>query len=154
MYKDELGMGLITEGEKVKLGAVALAALAIAESPFAEEYSKVLQRLLATVAFLWQDNGEFRTFYRHSSRRDCQNFYPGEALLLWSALLTDSTDVSLIDRFWRSFEHYQRWHKAQPNPAFVPWHTQAYFNVWRLSGDQRLARAIFEMNDWLLPIQQ
>jgi len=96
----------------------------------------------------------FRTFYRPIGRMDCQNFYPGEVLLLWSRLMGTVNDASLAERFWKSFEFYQSWHRANRNPAFIPWHTQAYFNVWRVGRDDRLAHAVFEMNDWLLPIQQ
>jgi hypothetical protein len=154
MYREEGGLGLIFDGEKVKLGAVALAALALAESPLADEYRAILQRLCATVSALWTESGQFRTFYRPAHRNDCQNFYPGEALLLWARLLATGSDTSLAARFWRSFEYYQRWHKAHRNPAFIPWHTQAYWNVWQLTRDRRLADAILDMNDWLLPVQQ
>jgi hypothetical protein len=154
MYREEGGLGLIFDGEKVKLGAVALAALALAEAPLADEYRAILQRLCATVSALWTESGQFRTFYRPAHRNDCQNFYPGEALLLWARLLATGSDTSLAARFWRSFEYYQRWHKAHRNPAFIPWHTQAYWNVWQLTRDRRLAEAILDMNDWLLAVQQ
>ena len=154
MYREDGDLGLILDGEKVKLGAVALAALALAESPFADEYKAIVQRLSATVSALWTESGQFRTFYRPAHRNDCQNFYPGEALLLWARLVATGNDASLADRFWRSFEYYQRWHNANRNPAFIPWHTQAYWNVWQLTHDRRLADAILEMNDWLLPVQQ
>jgi hypothetical protein len=142
------------EGEKVKLGAIALAALALSEAPFANEFESITQRLLATVIFLWQDNGQFRTFYRPANRMDCQNFYPGEALLLWSVLIGSEKDAALVERFWRSFEFYQSWHQQNPNPAFIPWHTQAYFRLWKWTPDSRLPKAIFAMNDWLLDVQQ
>ncbi|MFT3920931.1 MAG: hypothetical protein QM778_00185 [Myxococcales bacterium] len=87
-------------------------------------------------------------------RNDCQNFYPGEVLLLWSNLLTRKMDPSLLARFNQSVDYYQRWHLANRNPAFVPWHTQAYANVWKLTGDPRLRDAVFTMNDWLLSVQQ
>lgn len=148
MYREEGGKGLILDGEKVKLGAVAMAALAMAESPF--DCQVIYRQLLSTVESLWTENGQFRTFYRPAGRMDCQNFYPGEALLLWSRI----PDDSIQSRFWKSFSFYQQWHHANRNPAFIPWHTQAYFNVWQQVRDERLAKAIFEMNDWLLDVQQ
>jgi hypothetical protein len=154
MYRNEHGLGLIEEGGKVKLGAVALAALTLQDSPFAGKFAEIVQSLQATVTFLWQEHGEFRTFYRPVERRDCQNFYPGEALLLWSKLIVDKTDASLVERFWRSFDFYQRWHLANRNPAFIPWHTQAYRILWQFCPNERLAHAIFNMNDWLLAVQQ
>ena len=84
MYAEEGELGLILEKDKVKLGAVALAALALTESPFADEFASVRDRLATTVDRLWTKDGAFRTFYRPAERNDCQNFYPGEALLFWA----------------------------------------------------------------------
>ncbi len=154
MYREEGSLGLIVDGPKVKLGAVALAALALRESPFHEQHDSVYRRLLATVESLWTDSGQFRTFYRPADRTDCQNFYPGEALLLWSEIAVSGGNARLVERFWKSFEFYQQWHVANRNPAFIPWHTQAYFNLWRINRDPRLAEAVFLMNDWLLDVQQ
>ena len=153
MYREEGGLGLIVEGDKVKLGAIALAAMALSESPFAQEYAIQHDRLSTTVRSLWMESGQFRTFHRPAERMDNQNFYPGEALLFWSSRIA-AGDGSVIEPFWQSFEFYQRWHMANRNPAFIPWHTQAYWNMWKLTSDERLSRAIFEMNDWLLDIQQ
>src|SRR6185369_3868564 len=117
-------------------------------------YQSIYRRLLATVEALWCESGQFRSFYRPADRMDCQNFYPGEALLLWATMIAAEPSSTLIERFWKSFEFYQNWHMANRNPAFIPWHTQAYYKVWQVNRDQRLADAIFLMNDWLLDIQQ
>jgi hypothetical protein len=53
-----------------------------------------------------------------------------------------------------SFRYYRDWHREQRNPAFVPWHTMAYEKVWNLTGDAALRDFVFEMNDWLLEMQQ
>jgi hypothetical protein len=157
--KEPDGRGLIFDRETVKLGAVALAALAIIEHPSRAEFREQELSLLKTVDSLWLPTGEFRTFERPATRNDNQNFYPGEALLLWAALYEESAranrpDRQLLDRFMRSFDHYQNWHRGHRNPAFVPWHTQAYYRVWRRTGESKLAVAIFEMNDWLVDTMQ
>jgi hypothetical protein len=56
----------------------------------------------------------------------------------------------------RSFRYYRKWHlePRHRNPAFIPWHTQAYFIVFEQTHDRELADFIFEMNDWLVPFQQ
>ena len=46
------------------------------------------------------------------------------------------------------------WHLENRNPAFIPWHTQAYYIVWELTGEGEFADAVFAMNDWLLGVQQ
>ncbi len=53
MYAEEGELGLILEQDKVKLGALALAALALTESPFADEFATVRDRLATTIDRLW-----------------------------------------------------------------------------------------------------
>ena len=157
-YTREGSLGLIVEPSDgdVKLGAVALAALAIMEHPRRQEFALQEAALRRTVNRLWQEDGSFRTFFRPADRVDNQNFYPGEALLLWANRYRETRDPALLERFMRSFRYYRRWHldEANRNPAFVPWHTQAYAAVWRVTRDRRLLEFVFEMNDWLLTMQQ
>ena len=156
-YRREGALGIIDDGGKVKLGGVALAALAVAESPRREELADVERSLAATIDHLWRDDGSFRTFLRPAERNDCQNFYPGEALLYWSHCLTSTHDAgreAIVSRFMKTAANYQAWHRVRPNPAFVPWHTQACVSVWQQTRDQRLREWVFAMNDWLLGMQQ
>jgi hypothetical protein len=154
--EDSGGHGLITDrGGAVKLGAVALAWLALTEHPQAGRYETQARALLKTMDALWQTNGEFHTFWHPPERRgDNVNFYPGEALLAWAALYERTRDPDRLERFRRSVRFYRDWHRANRNPAFVPWHTMACARVWALTRETELRDWIFEMNDWLLPIQQ
>jgi hypothetical protein len=136
-----------------KLGAAALAALAIVEAPTRADHAEEELALRELVESMQQPDGSFRTFYR-SDRNDNQNFYPGEALLLWATLLEEETNAALAQRFERAFEYYRRWHRENRNPAFVPWHTQAYYKVWRRTHDERHRDFIFEMNDRIADFQQ
>jgi hypothetical protein len=154
-YREVGNIGTIAFNGSAKLGASAMAALAIYEQeglkgPHAHEFDM----LLRGIDILWCDDGSFRTFHFPAGRNDNQNFYPGEALCLWARLLEDKMDSTLLKRFLKSFRHYRDYHRANPNPAFVPWHTMAYYAVWKLTGDVELADFIFEMNDWLLDMQQ
>lgn len=154
-YETDGPFGLIIEDDKVKLGAVAISFLALLETDLAvPDRDELLASLLATMTHLWQDSGQFRTFYRPSWRMDQQNFYSGEALLAWSAWIVESNDKTTLQRFMRSFRFYRDWHLANRNPAFIPWHTQACFRLWKLNQDSDLAEWIFRMNDWLLGMQQ
>lgn len=154
-YLVENGLGLIEYNENVKLGAAALAGLAILEHPSAANYSAELDSLMQTVDYLWQEDGSFHTFYRPENRiGENQNFYPGEALLFWSELYEQSQDPELLDKFMLSFRYYRNWHRENQNPAFIPWHTQAYYKVWKITNDEELKAFIFEMNDWLLDFQE
>jgi hypothetical protein len=153
-YRFENGKGMITWQGTVKLGALAMAALAIIESPFAETWKDELAQLRQTIDGLWQPSGAFRTFLLPADRNDNQNFYPGEALLFWATSLDKQPDKELLDRALKSFFHYRSHFRRNPNPAFVPWHSQAAAILFRLTGEPDLREFIFEMNDWLLPHQQ
>lgn len=153
-YRRDGAFGYLAEGAKAKLGAAALAALAVFENPDAARYREQFDRLSHTVDALWQETGEFRTFLLPDDRNDNQNFYPGEALLFWATRLAqDGGDPA---RFLQSFAYYRDWHRANRNPAFVPWHTQAYYTALPVAGAAAAALEafIFEMNDWLLEMQQ
>jgi hypothetical protein len=154
-YSTDGDLGLIADPDgDVKLGAVALAALAISQHPDRDRWAAEEAALRRTVDHLWQADGSFVTFYVPEGRNDNQNFYPGEALLLWAVTLEQETDAELLDRFLRSFEYYRAWHREQPNPAFVPWHSMAYEIAWRVTGDEDLRGFVFEMNDWLVATMQ
>jgi hypothetical protein len=79
--------------------------------------------------------------------------------LLWATLYSQNKDEALLAQFMKSFEFYQAWHLDEGipnrrNPAFIPWHTQAYYMVWSHTKSAALKDFIFAMNDWLLPIQE
>lgn len=146
--------GLIDEYGKRKLGGIALAALAIVESPYRAEFAAQEAALRRTVESMQLPDGSFRTFYG-TDRNDNQNFYPGEALLLWATLLNeDPSNTALAQRFQNAFTYYRTWHRENRNPAFIPWHTQAYFSVWKRTKDEGLRDFMFEMNDFLSDFQQ
>lgn len=156
-YRLEGGLGMIEWNGKVKLGALALAAYAIVNHPKRAQWRAEEAAIRRTIDELWRPDGRFESFFKKPpNTREQQNFYPGEALLLWADLYEKERDEKLLDRFMKSFEYYREWHlePLHRDPSFIPWHTQAYYQVWKITRDERLADFIFEMNDWLVPIQQ
>ena len=149
-------LGYIKWNEKVKLGSLALAALAILEHPKRDKWAAQEQALQRGIEGLWLESGAFITFYEPWGRNDNQNFYPGEALLYWAELYSKTDDQELLSRIMQSFRYYKNWHQQEENrnPAFIPWHTQAYYLVWKKTRNEELKQFIFEMNDWLLHMQQ
>jgi len=147
-------MGVIAWDGSAKLGSLALAGLAILESPFAESWKVELAELRRTINTLWQPSGAFRTFVFPADRNDNQNFYPGEALLFWAISLQKNRDEALLSQAMRSLYFYRSHFRKDSNPAFVPWHSQAALILYRLTGEEGIRDFIFEMNDWLLPHQQ
>ncbi|NVK55075.1 MAG: hypothetical protein HWE26_05625 [Alteromonadaceae bacterium] len=153
-YKTEEDIGYIEYNGKRKLGAAALAALAIFTSPQRDDFSQSYNGLANAIAGQWQPDGMFRTFIRQE-RNDVHNFYPGEALYYWAHVIEQEGPTSpLLDKFMKSARTYMAWHKSARNPAFIPWHTQAYFKVWQVTKDPFLAQSIKQMNDWLVVVMQ
>lgn len=153
-YRQEGALGYVIEEDRIKLGSCALAGMAIEELEDESAYRAEREGFQNMVLKLWSEDGSFRTFYRPAERNDDQNFYPGEALLYWATLWRKHGDPVILDRILRSYAYYREYHLNNRHPAFIPWHTQAYFLVWEATRDERLKDFIFEMNDWLLPIQQ
>ncbi|AJE48858.1 hypothetical protein [Celeribacter indicus] len=158
-YREVEGIGTIILDGKAKLGAVALAALAIAEGRHygliaPDAHQDAFAGLNDCIDRLWQPDGAFRTFLVPRDRNDNQNFYPGEALLYWATLYRTARRPELLERCLKSFSHYRDWHRRFPNPAFVPWHTQACKMLHDDTQKPELADFIFERNDWLLGMQQ
>lgn len=146
-YYEKQDLGLIENGGVIKLGALAIAGLSLKQYN-GNDFDSQLQHLVNTVKILWRDDGSFKTYYKPRDKEGNHNFYPGEALLLLATI--DPTDAKLKT----SFNYYKEWHIQNQNPAFIPWHTQAYYLMWKATQDQELVDFIFEMNDWLLSIQQ
>lgn len=156
-YHEEGELGIIEYQGKVKLGALALAALALVEHPKRAKWRRQEQALLRTILAMWNEDGSFTGFLKPQGYGGgAQNFYPGEALLLWAVLYEKEKNPALLLRFMKSFEYYRTWHLVanNRNPAFVPWHTQAYYIIWKLIKNDELQDFIFTMNDWLIDVMQ
>ncbi|MGI9535278.1 MAG: hypothetical protein ACR2NW_10040 [Thermodesulfobacteriota bacterium] len=148
-YKEKNDYGYLTSTKGISLGGAALAGIAILNSPNPDEYRTEEQKLRNFTYMLQQDNGKFNVYYDLDSELN-QNYFPGETLYYWSVILQNNKDHELEKRFMKSFEYYRKWHRNNRNSAFVPWHTQAYYNMWQLTKNDEFKDFIFEMNDWIL----
>ena len=150
------GRGVIVEQTGAKLGATALAALANLESPARADFATELDMLAAGVNSMFDEQHGFRTFF-FPAERDGQNwnFYSGEALLFCAeALRRRYPSAPTLEKCVMAFEACRDRHRRQRNPAFVPWHTQACTALYAVSRQRQFVDWVFEMNDWLLPMQQ
>ncbi|MBE0437244.1 MAG: hypothetical protein IBX56_15740, partial [Methylomicrobium sp.] len=109
-YSSEDGHGLIEYQNQVKLGAVALAAMAILEHPERSRWADQEQALHLTIDALWHEDGSFSTYFKPKGLQRNQNFYPGEALLYWALLYERDRNPELLRRFLMSYEYYRAWH--------------------------------------------
>ena len=150
------GRGAIVEDKGAKLGAVALAGLAILECGAGDEFGDALKGLAAGVESLVDAEQGFRTFLFPAERDgDNWNFYSGEALLFWAEAMRRRTPFAPSPRRYAAvFERCRDRHALARNPAFVPWHTQAAVSMFALTGRREFADFAFEISDWLLPMQQ
>lgn len=155
-YRSEGNLGYIEYEGQAKLGAAALAMISLIESPAREQFAEYEKGLLALTLNQWQESGEFLCFYKPADQRQANlhNFYPGETLLAWAFLYEQNGDEALLQKAMKSFRYYKEWHIRNRNPAFIPWHTQAYYTLWKKTKNKDLQEWIFEMNDWLVDMMQ
>jgi hypothetical protein len=118
-----------------------------------EHASHEATQLLRFIEHMQNTDGSFRTFLRPEGRNDCQNFYPGEAMLALARVHAVTGEPGLLVRIQRAFAYYRDWHRAQRNPAFVPWHTMALCYLYQVAGRDDVRDFVFEINDWLIGIQ-
>lgn len=150
------GCGVIVEQAVAKLGAAAVAGLAILASPARDQFSEQLAMLSEAVGSLADSDSGFRTFF-FPRRRDGDNwnFYSGEALLFWAeSIRLGSPYAPSAERCMAAFQRCRARHRLDRNPAFVPWHSQACASLYATTGRQEFADFAFEISDWLLPMQQ
>ena len=153
-YEDRGPFAVINEFGKTKLGAagVAITAILNLEDPTARR--EELAKLRRFVEEMQNEDGSFRTFLDPPDRNDNQFFYPGEALLALIMLYERDRDPELLRRVKAGFGYYRAFFRADRNPAFVPWHTQAYCLLHDQTDEAEVADFVFEMNDWLLGMQE
>jgi len=152
-YIEKGALGYIEYNEKAKLGAAAIAALAL-QSASASELPKEYHRLIATLWHLMQDNGSFRTFLKPASRNDNQSFYSGEALLALARTPGLATREMELAKLQKSMEYYMDYYRSTNRYSpFIPWHTMAYWELYRITKNKTYLSAIYELNDWLLVLQ-
>jgi hypothetical protein len=147
------GHAIVQDG-KAKLGASAIAGLALLDAPGAHRDGDALAGVRDAVLACSLQDGRFRTFLLPDARNDQQNFYPGEALLFLVRYAGATGDGQLVERCLTSLRWYAGWHRRARNPAFVPWHTMAAAALHDLTAARWLADWVFEMSDWLLVMQQ
>lgn len=158
-YSQDGALGRINEGAKVKLGAVALAGMAMYTHPKREKWATQIAGLRAMVDHLWHEDGSFSSFYA-GGNEEFWNFYPGEAMLFWATIYAEERDAEILRKYKASVPFFADWHRKNRNPAFVPWHLQANYALWRELGEdevefkRELLDFSFEIADWLCEVQQ
>jgi hypothetical protein len=146
--------GYFREGDQVKLGAAALGVLAILESGVPQKYAAELTALGQFLLDMQQADGSFQTFYQPPDFQTNDRFYSGEALTALARLAEFSGEAKYLAAVEKSFPYYQNLLQKNWSPQYVPWHTQAYYTAYRITGDTQYAKFIFELNDNLITNMQ
>ena len=150
------GIAVIAEPEQANLGAAALAGLAILAGPAAGRDHRVLGMLLAAVRASTDEFQGFRTYFYPAERSPIGwEFFSGEALLFLAEArrleidgAPDAEELLVLYRRCRD-----RWREDR-HVAFVSWHSQALASLYRMQPIAEIAEFVFELNDWLLPLQR
>lgn len=144
------------------VGLASLLLLAIVEgSWFPTQGSQVADQLVEHLERRQRPDGTIRLGLSDDPRDD-EGFddfdevayYPGEALYAiarWSLAANESTKAAVI--LERAFEPYRGHWRRHRQLAFIPWQTGAFAEAFLATGQRDFADFVFEMNDWLVPLQ-
>lgn len=134
--------------QEVKLGNSAFMLLTLVDSgrPDRED---IITRLADGIVFHQKEDGSLRTHF-YSDKNSSQDYYPGEALVALMTLYEKNGNQKYLDAVDKAFLYYQNYWNSNPNTAFIPWQTRAYYKFYQSNPDQAIADFIFTMNDYLL----
>lgn len=159
-YKEDGDSAYIFYDEKSKLGANAMLLRALVYSPKFEEYSSQAEKVARGMLSLQNADGSFRPWliepdYEYDSAY-LMTFYSGEAILALVEYGEKSGKKEFTDAAIRAADFYLQKYvvelEANYYPAYVPWHTLAYNKLYKITGEQKYADAIFILNDKLLEL--
>lgn len=160
-YVEENGEGYILFKDKSKLGAIALALRALCYSPFYDQYKKEASALFTTIKNLTKDDGSFSPWkiapdYNYDEDY-LLTFYSGEAILSLVEYYEKSGNEEVLELAKKTQGLYLKKYVDQMTqyyyPAYVPWHTQSLHALYRITKDEKYAKAALILNDELLKIQ-
>jgi len=160
-YREKDGVAYVYYNKKSKLGANAMLLRTLVTSPFFREYEQQAQRLADGIISLMDEKGGFSSFfiepdYTYDSDY-LLTFYSGEAILsLVDYYLKTRNEyylqkAELVQNYY--LEKYVTHLKKNYYPAYVPWHTQSLSKLYKITGNNKYAKAVFILNDELIKIQ-
>ena len=134
---------------KIKLSYNAFATLVLLELNM-DGKDAVLEQLAKGILYAQADSGELDTFY-YSDRATGTDYYPGQALLALMSLYEAGGNEDYLDAVAKALPYYSETYWAgNPNTAFVPWQTQAFYKYYMATGSQEAVDFVFAMNDFMI----
>lgn len=143
----------VTPG-KIKLSYNAFAILVLLELenlPYGEveQADFYLKQLANGILYQQEESGELGTFF-YSDRSTGKDYYPGQALLALMSLYEETEKGVYLNAVKKALPFYISYFSENPNTAFVPWQSQAYYKYYQSTHDSEAAHFVLNMNDFLL----
>ncbi|MBN2712306.1 MAG: AMMECR1 domain-containing protein, partial [Planctomycetes bacterium] len=153
--KSEDGLSYIGIDENPKIAYNAFIILALSELANNDAASLTQSILAQSLLDMQQPDGSFKTMFLEGGENGI-DYYPGEAMLALITLYDRSKNKrrEYVEALQKALPYYRQYWQGNKNTAFVPWQTQAYYLLHKVTGDKELADFIFEMNDWLVDNHQ
>ncbi len=137
-----------TTPEKIKLSYNAFGILSLLELDVPDKEA-TLEQLANGILYQQEESGEFKTFF-FSDRSSGKDYYPGQALLALMSLYETNGNEAYLAAVEKAFPFYYDYFDENPNTAFVPWQTQAYYKYYQVKPSEEVANYIFGMNDYIV----
>jgi hypothetical protein len=144
--KDNYAYLAIDKNPSIALNAFMIMALLNSDLPQKEI---LMGRLAKGILSSQLPDGSYRTNFMSKEIKGI-DYYPGEAMLALMKLYAATNNPAYLDSVKRAFHYYSEYWRNHKNTAFIPWHTQAYYLLYKETRDKELVEFIFEMNDWLI----
>ncbi len=160
--KDGYGLGFILEGGESELGGNAMALRSLVASPFFADYSATARSLADGILETQNADGSFDPYFvfpRYSFDWPySMAFYSGEATLALVEYYEKVGEKEYLDAAVKAQDFYVGLYvpPVLPNyyPACVPWQTLALCRLYRITGNERYAAAVFTLNEKLIEIEE
>ena len=137
--------------DKIKLGYNAFMILSLMQIDSVDDVKKeiLLEQLANGILYQQNEDGSLNTFF-YSERDTGVDYYPGQALLALMELYKEDYNLDYLDAVEKAFPYYSGYRHSNPNSAFVPWQTRAFYEYYKVTKDPQVKDYIFSMNDFYL----
>lgn len=134
----------------------ALLLLAMVELEENEQYREMMKKLVNSILYMQNQNGSFKTLYEPvAEETGRQTVAPGEALLALARYYQRvNKDQRCLSAFSRAYPYYSRYWRMNKTAKFIPWQSQAWFEVYKITENKMYADFVFEMNNWMLDMEK
>ncbi|HNV85857.1 MAG TPA: AMMECR1 domain-containing protein [Candidatus Omnitrophota bacterium] len=139
----------IDVGPRPNIAFNAFMILALLDSPDYPEADAWIRRLAGGILGEQREDGSFILDFQSDDKGGI-DYYPGETLLALMKLYEKTREKRYLHAVEKAFPYYRDYWRGNKNTAFVPWHSQADYLLYRETGREDVARFVFEMTDWIL----